>query len=553
MNNSKFELRLLSSMAKVLPNCAPPARHEKEWLSALCGERVSFQVAYRNNGIQGSWARVKLTSSAIPLTMRLVRYVPSAVVANQWQTDDGYISAEAGMFPDLLEPLEADRLPIIAGSNWRCIWIDAEIAPGTAAGHYSISVCVETREGEVIGSVETSLEVIQAELPPLSIPNTKWFHTDCLANYYGVEVFSEPYWEIVENFAKCAVQHGVNMMLTPIHTPPLDTEVGGERLTVQLIDVTVTNGKYTFGFDKLERWVKMCRRLGVEYYEMAHLFTQWGAKHAPKIMGTKDGTYTRLFGWDTDSTGPEYSRYLQQMLPALTTKLSELGIADKTYFHISDEPITEQLSQYSAAYAIAKPLLEGFKIFDALSDYEFYQNGIVTIPVSALDHIEPFLEGEVPELWGYYCCAQSYKVPNYFLMQPSFRNRILGALLYKFNIAGFLQWGYNYYNSIHSVHPINPYIVTDADGAYPSGDPFIVYPGPNGQPLASMRLMVNQEGFNDLCALRLLEQLTDRDFVLALIDGDLAQPITFTCFPQNEEYLLSLRNRVNREIARRIK
>lgn len=55
----------------------------------------------------------------------------------------------------------------------------------------------------------------------MKVPHTEWFHSDCLANYYGEEVFSEEYWRIVENFVKTAVKHRYNMLLTPIFTPPL--------------------------------------------------------------------------------------------------------------------------------------------------------------------------------------------------------------------------------------------------------------------------------------------------------------------------------------------
>lgn len=52
---------------------------------------------------------------------------------------------------------------------------------------------------------------------------TEWFHSDCLADYYHVDVFSEEYWRIVENFLRKAKERGVNMILTPILTLPLET------------------------------------------------------------------------------------------------------------------------------------------------------------------------------------------------------------------------------------------------------------------------------------------------------------------------------------------
>ena len=55
---------------------------------------------------------------------------------------------------------------------------------------------------------------------------------------------------------KCAAKNGMNCILTPILTQPLDTEIGGERPTVQLISVKITENGCEFGFDLLDRWIK---------------------------------------------------------------------------------------------------------------------------------------------------------------------------------------------------------------------------------------------------------------------------------------------------------
>ncbi|MDQ6423581.1 hypothetical protein RB620_29645 [Paenibacillus sp. LHD-117] len=84
-------------------------------------------------------------------------------------------------------------------------------------------------------------------------------------------------------------------------------------------------------------------------------------------------------------------------------------------------------------------------------------------PIPSNDHIGPFLENKVPDLWTYYCCAQYKEVSNRFFSMPSGRNRIIGSQLYKFDIAGFLHWGFNWWSTFLSRKPINPYLVTDAD------------------------------------------------------------------------------------------
>ncbi len=132
--------------------------------------------------------------------------------------------------------------------------------------------------------------------------------------------------------------------------------------------------------------------------------------------------------------------------------------------------------------------------------------------------------------------------------QPSQRNRVLGVLLYKYDAVGFLQWGHNFWYSQYSKHPIDPYKVTDAGKAFPSGDAFVVYPGKDGQPLNSLRHEVFHDAFQDLRALRLLESLKGRDFVLNLIEEGLDVPLSFTCYPHEQEWLLNLRKKINYNI-----
>lgn len=49
--------------------------------------------------------------------------------------------------------------------------------------------------------------------------------------------------------------------------------------------------------------------------------------------------------------------------------------------------------------------------------------------------------------------------------------------------------------------------MTDAAGAFPSGDPFLVYPGENGRGKSRFGMMVHDEAMTDLRALKLLESL----------------------------------------------
>lgn len=540
-----YQIKILSSLEKVFPGKEPLSDIQGQKLTVLKGETVSFQVAYSSNRERSCFLEVKIVSPIKEnIRIRKVANVPCEYPAHK-EIDDNYLCVTPGVYPDLLQDLEKGRVNLVA-NIWQSLWIDVEVTEDIKAGDYPITIeFYHLEDKEKLGEITHNITVYNVLLAKQDLIHTEWFHGDCLATYYNVDVFSQKHWEILENFISTAVKRGCNMILTPQFTPPLDTGKGHDRKTIQLVDIIMENNKYSFDFSKLERWVNMCKNLGVEYFEMSHLFTQWGATSAPKIMATVNGEYKKLFGWNTKATSIEYTDFLHTYLPLLIEKLKEWGIDKTTFFHISDEPNEEHISSYKAARNIVKDILKDFVIMDALSHYEFYEKGLVEKPVCANDFIHDFLDNNVENMWSYYCTSQNINVSNRFFSMPSQRNRIYGIQLYKYNIEGILHWGYNFYNSMHSIFPINPYTDTCAGGVFPGGDAFLVYPKEDGTPEESIRLMVLNEGINDLRALKMLERKIGKEKVLQLIEDDLNEPITFNTYPKSEEWLIGLRNKVN--------
>ncbi len=296
----EFRYKIVSSMNKIFPKAQQIEPLEKNEITGLRGETVSFQIAYYWSGERKERGKVIVESGLEnAVYIRMVELVPCEYPCHK-TVDEGYLSNKPGLYPDLLSEILEWGFPLVAG-QWRSLWGDVRIPETQPAGIYPVRIRMEKND-ELLGVAEVDCEVLDAKLPELDIPHTEWFHSDCLADYYHVEVFSEEYWEIVENFVKTAAEHNCNMLLTPIFTPPLDTAVGGERRTVQLVDVTVTGeAEYTFGFEKFRRWIRMAEKCGIWYFEISHLFSQWGAKYAPKIMAVKDGIYQQVFGWDTEA------------------------------------------------------------------------------------------------------------------------------------------------------------------------------------------------------------------------------------------------------------
>ena len=556
-----LKTKIISSLSRVFIDNSIDDFAALEKISALKGEKVSFQVVHSRFLEEGEGIYNYRELFTPKFSGNLAKYITIREVKNVGvdlpiivgDSDDYYERTTPGLYPDVLSGLHYGGMTIAKTAFPTSLWVDIDIPEdATEIGESELKIEMINEAGEVKTENTLIVDVVNAVLPEQELILTQWFHCDSLAHYYDVEVWSEKHWQIVENFARSAHKNGINLLLTPTFTPPLDTKVGGERLTTQLVGVEVNNGKYSFNFDLLDRWVDMCDRIGIKYLEIAHLFTQWGAKHAPKIMATVDGEYKKLFGWETDATSPEYVGFLRTFIPAFLEHMKKNGNDKRCFFHISDEPQMDHLESYRAAKSSIEDLLKGYVIMDALSDYDFWKLGVVDLPIPCNDHIKPFIENKVPNLWTYYCCGQRVNVSNRLIAMPSWRNRSIGMQMYKYDIVGFLQWGFNFYNNQFSVDEIEPY--TDLSGEHwvPAGDTFSVYPGLHGKAIDSLRIVVFAHALQDMRAMKLCESLYSKEEVVAEIEKILGEELRFDVCAKSEATMLAIRERINEMIKAKV-
>ena len=549
-----IEFKIVSCLEKCFLDQTPGEFAAIDQLQMYRNELASLQVlAYDNSEaeIACRWLTVEIDGPmGTCATVRSVESVPNYLPAHSTsgilsQLDSGFLRTTPGLYPDLLMPAtHGDRFPLIH-QQLHPLWIDFQPDDTVAPGTYPTAIRLRSvADSSVIAEQILSLTVLPAYMPPQQTRVTNWFHADCLADYYAVAPFSDRHFVICENFIKTAVANGINMILMPVFTPPLDTAVGKERTTTQLVGVTVKDGSYSFDFSLCKRWLDMCRRCGVMCIEISHLFTQWGAYHAPKIMATVDGEYRRIFGWDTDASGEEYAAFLQAFLKEFTAFLDTRWDRDRVYFHLSDEPKGEHLEQYKTNRNHVRQVLEGWKILDALSHVEYYQQGLCEYPVPLTTEIDPFLTENLKERWTYYCCEPTYHASNRFLANSLPRTRSIGMQMYKYGIEGFLHWGYNFYNNQHSDDAINPFLNMTAGYWGIGGDAAVVYPGHNGVPMESIRLLALRQAFDDIRIMKLCESFYGKERVVQEIEA-ITGPVEFCRCVEDSATMLRMRERLD--------
>ena len=540
-----LDVTLVSSLEKVLPAEKMDAP-ELTSLTLLHNEAGAFQLIFTCSDLayDGDYYVTLETNSALDSCVQLfcVELSPCTYPSAP-NTDNHYITKKPALIPDVLFPYHGE--PRHLRHFYRqSFWVEITPSAAIAAGEYPFTLFLKERNGTVLWTKTIPVTVLAPVLPPQILRHTEWFHCDCLCQQYGCAMFSDAFFAIAENYVRFAVQHGINTLLTPVFTPSLDVEPGCRRMKAQLVRVFIENGQYRFDFSLLRRWIETFQACGIETFEISPFFTQWGSKYAVEIYAQENGAEKIIMGWNTPSDAVAYADFLAQFLPQLMEVLEECGVAKNTLFHISDEPSLEHIDAYRAARAMIAPYIKDCPVIDALSDYNFYKEGLVQYPVAANDHIQPFLRHKVSHLWTYYCCVQGNRVSNRFISMPSSRNRILGVQLYLYQIEGFLHWGYNFWNSQFSKEPLDPFRVTDAVQGFPSGDPFLVYPGKDGQPVSSIRMKIFRDALQDLRAMQLLETLSSRQTVVSLIEN-ICGKITFKRYPRDAQTLLKLRGAIN--------
>lgn len=489
---------LADTVNRIYPTTLPARSRDQPGLELARGERGSLQVGFRSSAASGI-ALIKVDApDGLAVTVRRVGFVPVQHFNVETPASDlEGPGALPGLVPD---PLFPDPETHFGPYETNAFWITVAPDKDLPAGRYPVRLELVVQSGtETRIPFETAVVVRNAVLPGRQdFAAGHILHADALCDYYGVQPFSEAFWQILEPYVRDYTEHGMDCLLVPLITPPLD----GVKRPIQLLGVADHGGRYEFDWTQVLRWLRLARKYGVRVFEWTHLFTQWGVEHAARIYRGHGETEQPLWPDGTPATAPEFRAFLDALMPELRRVLEAEGILGQSLFHISDEPESEHRENYRVARTIMREVAPWATVIDSLSDVEFAREGLVDIPVPQVDSAPSFREQGF-DSWVYYCCVPRGRYLNKFLDTPLAKIRMSGWLFHRDGAGGFGHWGYNYWYQGGTRTLIDPFTVNDA-GKWPQwgpGDPFVVYPGERG-PIDSLRWEVFAESLQDLALLR---------------------------------------------------
>lgn len=384
---------------------------------------------------------------------------------------------------DVPDPLLEDRSMDLPSETTQPVWITIFVPKDAAPGVYRGEAAVIAGNARAVLPIELSVD-------PFTLPDerhvwvTNWFSIDNIAKSHKVEPWSEPFWTVLERYARNMAAHRQNVVLVPW----------------SLVEVTRDGNKLSFDYRRFDRFVELFQRAGVaQRIEIGHAGggkSGWGTEFELSNVEAKDA-----------ATGKRVTLKPEEgILPLLTdlqAHLEKRGWLEQSMIHVADEPIATNLASWRKLSAQIRQAAPRLRRIEAIETIDC--SGALEVWVPQLIHFDRWREAYEArrgdgEFWYYICCNPYGNLyPNRFLDGPLSRVRVLHWMNFSENLAGYLHWGLNFWGK-------DPF-GTPGDNL-PPGDTHVIYPGKEG-PMDSMRWEIQRESLEDFEYLHLLAAETE--------------------------------------------
>jgi hypothetical protein len=475
-----FECFAVSDLVRIFEdgyNCPKP--QESLEIFGLRNEYVSAQCVIKANedlqNVTVSLSPLKhiSLSTSLPANALEWNFVGSISIEEntpKYRKTD-LIRAAPARFPDYLAE---DSEVFVKKGNYKAVYLTIKIPHDAEAGDYKGAVTIKT------DTANKSLPV-HLKVYPLTLPDdrhmmvTEWMTTGNFKKFHGIDTSdSQQFYEMLSLYAENMAEHRQNVF----------------RVNLNLITCKHdTDGSLKFDFSKFDKWADIFWDTG----RMNLLETGFVARFGEGGWSSNE-ILLRDFRVQDQSSGRSLTipgdKFLPQFLPALENHLREKGWLEKTVFHIADEPSNHNVASWREASQFVHRYAPAIRRMDAIETPHCFDRLEIWVP--KLDHLATWYDvykeaqSRGNELWFYTVgIFQNGSYPNKTADVALIESRILHWLNYRFELKGYLHWGFNQWTD-------DPF---EAPGQH-RGDGWHVYPKKDGL-LCSLRWEQMRNGIQD--------------------------------------------------------
>ncbi len=491
-----MQVSIADSLTKLLrepENGASLLRRGTARISACRNERESLQVvveagteALHNVTVSVSDLRDEAGDHVIPATR--IRINPVGYVETK---QPAYPVERTGWWPDpLLPPEPMDVLP----GRRQPFWLTVHVPEAATAGRYQGTITVSAGDGadQQVPLVLRVWDFALAPNPPL--PSAIAIYTDTLSQFYNQDPLPE---STLRNYWDMLFSHR------------LSSDDLGTYLRQGMEAVIDGRDTGPFDYHQFDECLEYCFPRGLTAFQGARLpgFLERGpdlneAERARIVSCLRDlaehlearGWLDRAFAMVWDEPRDQYA---QQVLKELQT------------VHRSHPRLRTRLDG-----PVTGPLVDLCQ--EEVDIWGLHMLNIAQGGNRARANIERWRQ-QKKLLWVYVACDVHHPYPNIFIDYPLIDCRMLPWLCWKYDLEGLLYWSANYWGEANLMGagpeakwPNRPWVAAnfvshwEGQAEYFNGDGHLIYPGPNGTALSSLRLEALRDGMEDYEYVRLL-------------------------------------------------
>lgn len=483
-----FKLFAISDLSRVFEDGYNlPAMSDTVKIFGLRSEVISGQIALsaKKNltNVTVEVSELKEVVSGASLSARAVEknFVGSIPLTENAPNQPKHVIVRSApaRFPDYLMP---DRQIDVKKGTYQAIWLTITIPEDAEAGHYAGIVTVKSSQGEE--SLPVYLTVYPLTLPSeRHLKVTEWYNTSKFEKFHGIkERYSEAWFDMLRTYADNMVAHRQNIFRVPMSVIEIKKSLNGEV-------------EFDFG------WFDQIAQVFWDTEKMDYLETGFLAKFGEGAWSSTE-IVLKDFTVENEETGEQITIHGKEVIPYLLpdfeNHLRKKGWLDKTLFHVQDEPTLRNVRAWLEISSYLHQLAPDLIRMDAIETTGLFDE--IDIAVPKLNHLGAWHEEYKKaarggtELWFYTVgIYQASSYPNKTIDMPVMDNRILHWLNYKYDLTGFLHWGWNQWTE-------DPY----QEVGMHIGDGWHVYPVKEGV-LNSLRWEQMRNGIQDYEYFRMLE------------------------------------------------
>ena len=379
--------------------------------------------------------------------------------------DCGYEVDRRGWWPDPLMPI-SDPFMVPGEQLCQPVWVTVYVPPDAPAGIYSGMITVRTATAGR-DSIPVSLRVWNFDMPVQgNLVTHTWDDVEAYARFYNLDQYPLDWY-----FRLCdlLLKNRLNPGFAGYNYVEIEPGIDGQ-----------------YDFSNTEKVLKFCIERGLTRFSMIQL---------------RKGEYT-----------PEEEAKIYPFIKAYADFLRQHGWLDEALVELWDEPLLHEWPDVKARAQHIRDIAPDLKlrIFASEGPFAFWSEESKTsgardlidiwAPVPPIESPETQAEGG--EIWSYFATLARGVAPNFYINRPAIYQRCIGWFCWMYHLDGFEHWSINSMErNIHPGEPLEkkwPNVPWDARSFLNMcGEGMLVYPGPEGMPIPSLRLELFRESMED--------------------------------------------------------